>query len=79
MSERSPEINGTTEPGFERPPMLCPQVGPGAFGHPGAGGSLAFADPEAGIAFGYVMNQMKLGTTGDERSETLVEASYACL
>ena len=48
MSERSPEINGTTEPGFERPPMLCPQVGPGAFGHPGAGGSLAFQTPRPG-------------------------------
>ena len=65
--------------GFALPPMLCPEVGPGAFGHPGAGGSLAFADPEAGIAFGYVMNQMKLGTTGDERSQSLVEAVYACL
>ncbi len=65
--------------GFALPPMLCPDAGPGAFGHPGAGGSLAFADPEAGIAFGYVMNQMKLGTTGDERSQSLVEAAYACL
>jgi CubicO group peptidase (beta-lactamase class C family) len=65
--------------GFALPPMLCPKAGEGAFGHPGAGGSLAFADPEAGIAFGYVMNQMKLGTTGDERSETLVVAAYDCL
>ncbi len=30
-----------------------------AFGHPGAGGSHAFADPEHGIAFAYVMNQME--------------------
>ena len=65
--------------GFALPPMLGPNVGAGAFGHPGAGGSLAFADPEAGIAFGYVMNQMKLGTTGDERSQSLIEAAYACL
>ena len=65
--------------GFALPPMLCPNAGPGAFGHPGAGGSLAFADPEAGFAFGYVMNQMKLGTTGDERSQSLVETAYACL
>jgi len=65
--------------GFALPPMLCPDAGPGAFGHPGAGGSLAFADPEAGLAFGYVMNQMKLGTTGDESSQSLVAAAYACL
>jgi CubicO group peptidase (beta-lactamase class C family) len=59
--------------------MLSPAAGPAAFGHPGAGGSLAFADPEAGIAFGYVMNQMQLGLTGDRRTETLVAALYDCL
>jgi len=31
---------------------------PGAFGHFGAGGSLGFCDPDAGVAFGYVMNEM---------------------
>jgi CubicO group peptidase (beta-lactamase class C family) len=65
--------------GFSLPPMLSPAAGPAAFGHPGAGGSLAFADPEAGIAFGYVMNQMQLGLTGDRRTETLVAALYDCL
>jgi CubicO group peptidase (beta-lactamase class C family) len=35
-------------------------IGPnaGAFGHFGAGGSLGFADPEARLSFGYVMNTM---------------------
>jgi CubicO group peptidase (beta-lactamase class C family) len=33
----------------------------GAFGHFGAGGSLGFADPEAGLAVGYVMNQGRQG------------------
>lgn len=47
-----------------------------AFGHPGAGGSHAFADPENGVAFAYVMNQMQPGVLPDERSVRLVEALY---
>ena len=40
-----------------------------AFGHSGAGGSMAFADPKARIAVGYVMNQMasNLNGVGDAR------------
>ena len=47
-----------------------------AFGHPGAGGSHAFADPERGIAFAYVMNQMEPGVLPGERSLRLVDAVY---
>ena len=65
--------------GYALPPMLGAAVGPRAFGHPGAGGSLGFADPEAGLGFGYAMNQMKLNALGDERGESLVRAAYACL
>ena len=36
----------------------------GAFGHPGAGGSIGMADPDAKVGFGYVMNKMKLGMVG---------------
>ncbi len=50
---------------------------PGAFGHAGAGGSLAFADPDAGLAFGYVMNELRFDPKGDARSEELVRAAYA--
>ncbi len=47
------------------------------FGHAGAGGSLAFADPETGVAFGYVMNDLRFAQgEGDPRSETLVRAVY---
>ena len=51
-----------------------------AFGHAGAGGSLAFADPAARLGFGYVMNDLRFDVKeGDPRSETLVRAVYACL
>ena len=46
----------------------------GAFGHGGAGGSLGFADPKTGIAFGYVMNKMKLVAGDDPRTLSLIAA-----
>lgn len=48
-----------------------------AFGHPGAGGSLAFADPDTGISFAYVMNQMEVGVLPSERALGLVRALFA--
>ncbi|CAN5397384.1 serine hydrolase domain-containing protein [soil metagenome] len=45
-----------------------------AFGHPGAGGSHAFADPETGGGFAYVMNQMELSVLPGERVLRLIEA-----
>jgi CubicO group peptidase (beta-lactamase class C family) len=65
--------------GFALPPMLVAGCGEGSFGHPGAGGSLGFADPEAGLGFGYVMNQMRLGIEPDPRAAALVAALYRCL
>ncbi|MEY2563659.1 MAG: hypothetical protein QOH88_1852 [Verrucomicrobiota bacterium] len=47
---------------------------PMAFGHPGAGGSHAFADPERGLSFAYVMNQMEQSLLPNEKSLRLVEA-----
>ena len=49
---------------------------PFAFGHAGAGGSLGFADPEQGVGFGYVMNQMESGVLPYERCTSLVRAFY---
>ena len=51
----------------------------GAFGHYGAGGSLGFADPAAGVAFGYVMNQMGGGIASDPRAVALINAVKASL
>ena len=45
-----------------------------AFGAPGAGGSLGYADPDAGIAYGYVTNRMGTALTGDPRDVALREA-----
>jgi CubicO group peptidase (beta-lactamase class C family) len=58
--------------------MTPPAGGPaGSFGHDGAGGSLGIADPAGEWSLGYVMNQMKLGITGDPRSTGLVDAVVA--
>ena len=51
----------------------------GAFGHSGAGGSLAFADPNAEIAFAYVMNQMQLVASDDPRTLSLIAAVHESL
>lgn len=57
---------------------LCRHFGPGkkAFGHPGAGGSHAFADPEHGLSFAYVMNQMQPGVMPNDKSLRMVAAVY---
>jgi CubicO group peptidase (beta-lactamase class C family) len=48
-----------------------------AFGHPGAGGSHAFADPEEGRSFAYVMNQMEQTVLPGAPAINLVDATYA--
>lgn len=65
--------------GFQLPQPERPfGSNPGAFGHFGAGGSLGFADPEAGVAFGYVMN--KMGPRWQSpTNRSLIDALYSCL
>jgi CubicO group peptidase (beta-lactamase class C family) len=52
--------------------------GPGCFGHFGAGGSVGFCDPDAGLAFGYVTNQMG-PRWRNPRNRALIDACYASL
>jgi len=56
-------------------------LGPNAksFGHPGAGGSLGYADPEAKIGFGYTMNKMHASLLIDPRATALIDAVYASM
>jgi CubicO group peptidase (beta-lactamase class C family) len=62
-----------------RPSLATPRLfGPSsnAFGHPGAGGSHAFADPENRISFAYVMNQMEQSLLPNGKSLRLVHEVY---
>ncbi|MBY8876788.1 serine hydrolase domain-containing protein [Actinacidiphila acidipaludis] len=56
-----------------------PLLGPASFGHPGRGGSLAFADPDHAVGFGYVTNGMQQNVTADPRAQALVRAVRECL
>ena len=48
-----------------------------AFGHPGAGGSYGMADPEHGISFAYVMNQMDLSIMPGLKCVELLNALFS--
>jgi CubicO group peptidase (beta-lactamase class C family) len=62
-----------SQPGVEMGPN------PHTFGHPGAGGSLGFADPDAKVSFGYTMNQMGTNPLLDPRAARLFNALYASM
>jgi len=50
-----------------------------AYGAPGAGGAMGFADPEAGVGYAYVTSQMGTSLNGDPRDAALSAALYAAL
>jgi CubicO group peptidase (beta-lactamase class C family) len=54
-------------------------LGEDAFGTPGLGGQIGFADPSYRLAFAYVMNRHGAGTGLNERGQSLVDAVYECL
>jgi CubicO group peptidase (beta-lactamase class C family) len=65
--------------GYALQPFLAPSAGEHSFGHAGAGGAVAFADPDAGLGFAYVMNRMQFDPEPDPRSQGLIRATYASL
>ncbi|MGX1123383.1 serine hydrolase domain-containing protein [Pseudomonas sp. HLS-6 TE3448] len=54
-------------------------LGRRAFGHPGAGGSVGFADPEYDVAFGFVTNTLGPYVLMDPRAQKLVRVLATCL
>jgi CubicO group peptidase (beta-lactamase class C family) len=62
--------------GYMVPSSLIVMAGPRSFGHFGAGGSVGWADPDADLAVGYVMNRMDIGLAGDVRSTNLFTAAH---
>ncbi|HJV49478.1 MAG TPA: serine hydrolase domain-containing protein [Geothrix sp.] len=65
--------------GFMKPGPVWAFGDPSAFGSPGAGGSMGFADPKAGIGYGYVTSQMGTALTGDPRDLALRKALDAAI
>jgi len=61
------------------PPGAVLGPNPHSFGHPGAGGSLGFADPHAKVGFGYTMNQLAVSLLIDPRATALIDAAYESL
>lgn len=63
--------------GFLRPNREFPFGNPSSFGHPGAGGSFGFADPENQIGYGYIPNRKGVTMGGDPRDVALRRALYS--
>jgi CubicO group peptidase (beta-lactamase class C family) len=64
--------------GFQPSTPRRPFGSPSSFGHFGTGGAVGFADPEAGVAFGYVMNHV-IPRWQSTRNRALIDALYASL
>jgi CubicO group peptidase (beta-lactamase class C family) len=57
--------------GFMKPSTSFPFGHAAAYGAPGAGGAMGYADPETGIGYGYVTNRMGTSLSGDPRDVAL--------
>lgn len=65
--------------GFMKPNHVIRFGSPCSFGAPGAGGAMGFADPAAGVGYGYVTSQMGTTLTGDRRDVALRDALYSAI
>jgi CubicO group peptidase (beta-lactamase class C family) len=65
--------------GFMKSTAVWPFGGARSFGSPGTGGSLGFADPDAGVGYAYVTSQGGTALTGDPRDVALRHALYSAL
>ena len=63
--------------GFMKPNVAWPFGSTAAFGAPGAGGSIGFADPTTAVGYGYVTSQSGTSLTGDPREVALRDALRA--
>jgi hypothetical protein len=64
---------------FMKPSAVWPFGSPDSFESPGAGVSLGFVDPSAGIGYASDTNQMGTRLTGDPRDLAMREALYSAL
>lgn len=69
-------VGTTFDSGCMLPPTLPAAVGAGAFGHSGAGGSVGFADPDAGLTFACTTTGLRFEAEHDPRSAALTQAVY---
>jgi CubicO group peptidase (beta-lactamase class C family) len=65
--------------GFMKSTPLIPFGSEQAFGAPGAGGAMGFADPKTGIGYGYVTSQGGTSLSGDPRDVALRNAVYSVI
>ena len=65
---------------FLNTPVFVPMgPNPNAYGHFGAGGAMAFIDPDAKMSFSFAPNQMCAGASVGKARENLVNSIYKCL
>jgi CubicO group peptidase (beta-lactamase class C family) len=65
--------------GFMLPSAEMPMLSPASFGHAGAGGSIALADPDLNAGLAYTTNQMGPHLLADPRATALMAAVRICL